>query len=81
VPSFVEKLNEPGITLKPGCADFDYKNNVLIVDVLRKDKDKEEHQIRKFVTHDEKQKQYPLEGDKKYVRIFKNYIMSVNFKH
>jgi hypothetical protein len=54
---------------------------VLIVDVLRKDKDKEEHQIRKFVTHDEKQKQYPLEGDKKYVRIFKNYIMSVNFKH
>ena len=40
--------------MKVGCADFDYKSNILVVDVCKKDKDKEEHQIRKFATQDEK---------------------------
>lgn len=54
---------------------------MLVVDVCKKDKDKkEEHQIRKFSTMDEKQKSYPLENEKKYIRIFKNYIVSVDFK-
>jgi len=81
VPQYIEKLNEPGVTLKVGCADFDYKSNILVVDVCKKDKDKEEHQIRKFAAQDEKQKTFVLENDKKLIRFFKNYIVSVDFKH
>lgn len=86
----IEKRNEPqvrmdetttagGTFLKAGCNDFNYVTNTLVVNACKKD-GKEEHFIRQYSLRPEKNQEHPLENDKKFVRYFKNLILSVDFK-
>jgi hypothetical protein len=70
-------------TLKANCNDFNYNTNTLVVDacIQKKDaKDKEEHSIRQYFLRNEQPEEYVLENDKKFIRYFKNLILSVDFK-
>ena len=75
-----ETSSSNGTFLKSGCNDFNYSTNMLVVNVCKRDGTKEEHQIRTYSLQASSMMEYPLENDKKYVRFFKNLILSVDYK-
>lgn len=70
-----------GLTLKAGCADFNYITNTLVVDICRKDAQKEEHTLRLFSLEDKKPPvDHIKENEKKCIKYFRNHVVSVEFK-
>lgn len=74
----VTKLDDQTLKLTSQCADFNYDTNTLVVDICKREGTKEEHFIRIF--HKQNTQQFQLENEKKYVRFFRNLILSVDYK-
>ena len=69
-----------GIHLTQHCADIDYEKGILLVDIMQRTKDREEHFIRQY--HYLAKPPYTvmnrvLEGTKEKLRFFKHHIVEV----
>ena len=65
---------------KAGCADFNYNTNTLVVAACQKDATKETHVIRLFTLAEKAPVDHVKENEKKYIRYFRNHIVSVDYK-
>ena len=64
--------------MTPHCADMDYERGILLVDVMQKSKDREEHFARQYCTKAPYLiKNQVLEGTKERLRLYRNHYVEV----